>query len=590
MLSNAEQHYSATDKELLSVYFAVKKCEFYLVGHNFVVYTDHKPLIFLKTFKALVDKRIRWINYLENLNTVIRYIPGKENVLSDFISRNISKDEELNVASFYSLQLDIASYDENDLRIKQLNDDDLAVIFDFLEKPTEHTADFPEQSRQFKPNIIQENGVLFRKHHGNNLYVVPTEMREELLHLAHSQFLSGHQGRYKTHQRLLQSCWWPSMFRDICAYIDKCKICVMTKTDNRKKSSLGKRPFPRKPNQVISIDFIVDLEKTSKGNLHILTIVDNFSKFIKVYPLKDRTAITASRYVYDFCLNYGIPERLYSDQDPAYEAKLFSELMNQLGVKKSKTTTYNPKANGLCEKSNGIVKSFLLKYVNFFGGEWDKWLRELAYVFNSSVHTTTGFTPFELFFGRKVRIPTDILFDASYSNKENMFSITEFRKKLSDIYELANESMNTRQTKSLSYHDKKVCDDILKENTEVYVYLPRNKREKLTLKWDGPVRIIKEKHPSYLIEFTKQGKATTTWTTREKLRRTEQTVKEANDCRNSYIVPEESDSSDDEHEEVKTPRNNIRYNLRQDIRLPQRYGNIHTHLLEICYGHLYQKR
>ena len=51
------------------------------------------------------------------------------------------------------------------------------------------------------------------------------------------------QGRYKTHQRLLQSYWWPSMFKDICLCIDQCKICVMTKTDNRPKSNLDKRPF-----------------------------------------------------------------------------------------------------------------------------------------------------------------------------------------------------------------------------------------------------------------------------------------------------------------------------------------------------------
>ena len=67
VLSDTEQRYSITDRELLSVYFAVKKCEFYLVGHKFVIYTDHKPLILLKTFRALVHKRICWINYLQIL-------------------------------------------------------------------------------------------------------------------------------------------------------------------------------------------------------------------------------------------------------------------------------------------------------------------------------------------------------------------------------------------------------------------------------------------------------------------------------------------------------------------------------------------
>ena len=142
-------------------------------------------------------------------------------------------------------------------------------------------------------------------------------------------------------------------------------------------------------------------------------MVDNFSKFIKVYALKDRTAITASRFIYNYYLVYSILDIIYSDQDPAFEANLFTQFMDQLGINKSRETSYNPKANRLCDKSNGTVKGFLLKYVKVFGGEGDKWLRELAYVFDSSFHTSTDYTPYELFFGRKVRIPTYTLFSAT---------------------------------------------------------------------------------------------------------------------------------------------------------------------------------
>ena len=50
-------------------------------------------------------------------------------------------------------------------------------------------------------------------------------------------------------------------------------------------------------------------------------MVDNFSKFFKLYALKDRTAITASRFVYDYCLVYGIPEKIYSDQGSSFRSK-----------------------------------------------------------------------------------------------------------------------------------------------------------------------------------------------------------------------------------------------------------------------------
>ena len=121
-------------------------------------------------------------------------------------------------------------------------------------------------------------------------------------------------------------------------------------------------------------------------------------------------------------------------------------------------------------------------------------MRKLAFVFNLSVHTSTGYTPYELFFGRKVRIPVIILFSAALRNKSEVFSISEFKIKFSGMYELTNEAMNTRQIKALTYHDGKVCNNVSKENTvnKLYACLPRNKRDKLSLKWTGHVRIIKE--------------------------------------------------------------------------------------------------
>ena len=101
----------------------------------------------------------------------------------------------------------------------------------------------PSLFNRFEPQLQLYDGILSYFHRGQRFFVVPADMKREMLELAHSQFLSGHQGRYKTHQRLLQSCWWPSVFKNICLRIDQCKICGMTKTDNRPKSNLDKRLF-----------------------------------------------------------------------------------------------------------------------------------------------------------------------------------------------------------------------------------------------------------------------------------------------------------------------------------------------------------
>ena len=94
------------------------------------------------------------------------------------------------------------------------------------------------------------------------------------------------------------------------------------------------KQLPSKPLELVSIDFLVDLPRTDRGNVHILVINDHFSKFIRLYAIKDRRAETAAKYVADFCMDFGIPYKLLSDKDPAYESSLFKELMRLLDIQK----------------------------------------------------------------------------------------------------------------------------------------------------------------------------------------------------------------------------------------------------------------
>eukprot|EP00795_Rhopilema_esculentum_P008901 gene8901-16529_t len=79
VLTRAERRYSVTDKELLAVFYAVKKLEVYLYGAAFMVYTDHKPLTYLNSFKDILNRRYRWIEYLQEMGVKIAYVSGKEN-------------------------------------------------------------------------------------------------------------------------------------------------------------------------------------------------------------------------------------------------------------------------------------------------------------------------------------------------------------------------------------------------------------------------------------------------------------------------------------------------------------------------------
>ena len=83
VLSKSELNYDTTIKELLAIYFCVKQNEVYFMNSNFIV-CGHKPLVNVKAFKNILSKRHRWIEYLEEMNVKINYLPGFKNIVADY--------------------------------------------------------------------------------------------------------------------------------------------------------------------------------------------------------------------------------------------------------------------------------------------------------------------------------------------------------------------------------------------------------------------------------------------------------------------------------------------------------------------------
>ena len=86
-LTETEQRYSTIEKEAFCIVWAVEKLSFYLLGNHFIIESDHEPLSYMNKFSKSKDKLRRWELLLSNFDYEIRYIPGKENIMSDFLSR-----------------------------------------------------------------------------------------------------------------------------------------------------------------------------------------------------------------------------------------------------------------------------------------------------------------------------------------------------------------------------------------------------------------------------------------------------------------------------------------------------------------------
>ena len=86
-LASREQNYSVIEREALAIVWAISKFDFYLYGRQFVVQTDHKPLVYVNKSKTLNKRIMRWAMLLQEYQFSVQSISGKNNYAADFLSR-----------------------------------------------------------------------------------------------------------------------------------------------------------------------------------------------------------------------------------------------------------------------------------------------------------------------------------------------------------------------------------------------------------------------------------------------------------------------------------------------------------------------
>lgn len=158
------------------------------------------------------------------------------------------------------------------------------------------------------------------------------------------------------------------------------------------------------------MDILGPLPTTSSGNRYLIVIVDCFTKWVEAFPLKNiRAKTVAGIFVNQFISRYGVPAEIHTDQGRNFESELFSELMQLLGVKKTRTTASHPQSDGQVERQHQTIINYLAKYISQDQRDWDQWIPMFLLAYRSSKHETTGMTPAELCFARDLRLPVDLI-------------------------------------------------------------------------------------------------------------------------------------------------------------------------------------
>ena len=183
-------------------------------------------------------------------------------------------------------------------------------------------------------------------------------------------------------------------------------VCLARKSSCPRRAPIGHVAVGHRWDRV-AMD-LLDMSVTSaKGNRYVLVMVDCFSRWTEACPLPDKTALSvADAFFQHIVCRFGMV--IHSDQGREFENKVMQELCLLCGSHKTRMTPYHLESDGLVERFNRTLLMMLAIFAGENRDDWDDLLPTVMMAFCSSVHESTGFSPYRLMFGEECTLPMDV--------------------------------------------------------------------------------------------------------------------------------------------------------------------------------------
>jgi len=389
--SSAESRYSPVEGELLAVTWALKKTRIFTLGAtSLFVVTDHKPLVgLIKGVEKAENRRLTRLR--EELSSWdirdVWYRAGVCNAGPDALSRRPAGINLLTERKRCKISTD---------QIKQetARDDTLQLLMEYLRKG------FPSTRAELPANVrVFWNARLHLSERDNQVFfgervVIPEALKQVVLdglHLAH-------QGVTAMILRAQSSFFWPGMQADIQRKRDSCISCMESAPS---LSALPPHPpmRPEYPFQSICLDYC------HYAGQKYGVMVDRFSNWPCVWRAKSQSA---SEWLNDFCMRFGIPEEISTDGGPEFMSGTLAELMQDYGIRHRVSSAYHPHSNLRAELGVKDVKRLLRENIDSDGGINNSRMTAALLTFKNTPDRDTRMSPAEYVFGRQLNdmLPT----------------------------------------------------------------------------------------------------------------------------------------------------------------------------------------
>jgi hypothetical protein len=204
------------------------------------------------------------------------------------------------------------------------------------------------------------------------------EAKDAIMLALHNIGIGGHSGFTTTYNKIRALFAWNHMKQEIKTYVAHCTVCQQAKSEHvGSPGLLQPLPIPHKAWEIISLDFVEGLPKSSKSLTVAQAYVDH------VYKL------------------HGLPYVIISDRDKVFTSLFWQQLFKITNTTLNMSSSYHPQTDGQTERLNQCMETYLCCMTQSCPQKWAKWLPLAEFWYNTTFHSAQGKSPFEVLYGYK---------------------------------------------------------------------------------------------------------------------------------------------------------------------------------------------
>ncbi len=304
----------------------------------------------------------RWFAILSIYDIEIKYLPGNENIMADYLSRE------------YLMTV------RNDTKIKNMQEfeDKLKTISLKLKDPLQNKVNL---------NCVKS---LFRD--SKNRIFIPDGLDLEFIEFIHEETLHG--GIEKIYYTVKNYYYIPNIKEKIKEVCDNCISCGACKHFNRHYGKVEGHLHSCEPFKKISSDIFGPVVLKEGEKIYFVTFIDLCTRWVVVQELKCINSENITKaFDEKWIRNLGKPDSILTDQGRQYLGSVFKSYCKNNGIRHKTTLAFNPTGNSISERINQSLGLICRIHHNWSG---HKIARHVSYGINNSYHSTLGYSPYEL--------------------------------------------------------------------------------------------------------------------------------------------------------------------------------------------------